>query len=91
MDRDYDKLYNKNIYFHQDGGAPNKSKSPKKNSNSYNPPDIDGETSTGIDKFRKANRLLQNELNKIKIELNNLKKENIKLKKQIEARKLDNI
>jgi hypothetical protein len=91
MDRDYDKLYNKNISIHQVGGAPNKSKSPKKKNTSYNPADIDGETSTGIDKFRKANRLLQNDLNKIKRELNNVKKENIKLKKQIEASKIDNI
>ena len=70
----------------QAGGGP-RSKSPKKKNTSYNPADIDGETSTGIDKFRKANRLLQKELKEVKELLDKEKKLNAKLKKEVESSK----
>jgi len=70
----------------QKGGGP-RSTSPKKKNTSYSPADVDGETSTGIDKFRKANRLLQKELKEVKELLEKEKKLNAKLKKEVESSK----
>jgi hypothetical protein len=69
------------------GGGGERSHSPKKRN--YKPSDIDGETSTAIDKFRKANRLLQKELSDIKKDLDIEKEITSKLKKQLEASKLN--
>jgi len=86
MDRIHEhSLYSGGTTVSQAGGGP-RSKSPKKKNTSYNPADIDGETSTGIDKFRKANRLLQKELNEVKELLEKEKKLNAKLKAQIRSR-----
>ena len=52
-------LYSSNISVYQTGGypkSPRSPRSPKNNKSSYRPADVDGETSTSIDKFRKANR-----------------------------------
>jgi hypothetical protein len=65
-----------------------RSKSPKK---SYKPSDMDGETTTALDKFRKANRLLQKELSETKQALDKEKKLTATLKKQLESSKFNSI
>ena len=88
MDRVHEhSLYSGGTTLSQTGGGPRPT-SPKKKNTSYNPADIDGETSTAIDKFRKANRLLQKELKEIKAQLEEEKKLNAKLKKQVEHSKV---
>ena len=76
MDRSYTQLYSKsNSSSVYSGGGSNskqgKSKPSDKPSSdhSYRPADIDGETATALDKFRKANRLLKKELESVKEEL----------------------
>jgi hypothetical protein len=64
-----------------------KSKSPKKKS--YNPADMDGSKATALDKFRKANRLLQKELADTKQSLEKEKELTTSLKKQLESSKLN--
>ena len=78
-------LYSSNKSVYQTGGYP---KSPKNNKSSYRPADVDGETSTSIDKFRKANRELKRDYEKIKKELEKANELNNKLKKELEASKL---
>tara|TARA_B110000495_G_scaffold195488_1_gene203064 strand:+ start:542 stop:814 length:273 start_codon:yes stop_codon:yes gene_type:complete len=63
-----------------------RSKSPNK---SYKPADIDGETSTALDKFRKANRLLNKELTDTKQALEKEKELTTSLKKQLESSKFN--
>lgn len=63
MDRSYTQLYSKsNSSSVYSGGG-------KSTGQSYRPADIDGETATALDKFRKANRLLKKELESVKEEL----------------------
>jgi len=84
-------LYSSNKSIYQTGGDPKSPKSPrpsKNNKSSYRPADVDGETSTSIDKFRKANRELKRDYEKIKIELQKANELNNKLKKELEASKL---
>lgn len=81
-------LYKNNISVYQVGGAPKSPKSPKNNKSSYRPADVDGETSTALDKFRKANRELKRDYEKIKKELEKANELNNKLKKELEASKL---
>ena len=89
MDRTSEhSLYSGNISVSQVGGGTTKSKSPKKGK-TYNPADIDGETATAIDKFRKANRLLQKELDQLKEQLKKEQQKTSKLEKQLEISKLN--
>jgi len=81
-------LYSSNISVYQTGGYPKSPRSPKNNKSSYRPADVDGETSTSIDKFRKANRELKRDYEKIKKELEKANELNNKLKKELEASKL---
>ena len=84
-------LYSSNKSVYQTGGDPKSPKSPrspKNNKSSYRPADVDGETSTSIDKFRKANRELKRDYEKIKKELQKANELNNKLKKELEASKL---
>ena len=73
------------------GSAKSSSKSPRPKSpnKSYNPADIDGETSTALDKFRKANRLLNKELTDTKQALEKEKELTTSLKKQLESSKFN--
>ena len=85
-------LYSSNISVYQTGGdprSPKSPKSPKKNKSSYRPADVDGETSTSIDKFRKANRELKRDYEKLEKELQKAKELNNRLKKELEASKLN--
>ena len=85
-------LYSSNISVYQTGGdprSPKSPKSPKNNKSSYRPADVDGETSSAIDKFRKANRELKRDYEKIKKELQKANELNNKLKKELEASKLN--
>ena len=87
-------LYSSNISVYQTGGdprSPKSPKSPKKNKSSYRPADVDGETSSAIDKFRKANRELKRDYENIKKELEKANELNNKLKKELEASKLNMI
>ena len=68
------------------GSTRSSSKSPKK---SYKPSDMDGETSIALDKFRKANRLLQKELADTKHALEKEKELTTSLKKQLESSKFN--
>jgi len=68
------------------GSDKSRPNSPKK---SYKPADIDGETATALEKFRKANRLLQKELSVTKQSLEKEKELTTKLKKQLESSKLN--
>ena len=87
MDRTSEySLYSGNITASQIGGS-TKSRSPKKGK-TYNPADIDGGTATAIDKFRKANRLLQKELDQVKEQLKKEQQKTSKLEKQLEISKL---
>ena len=89
MDRTSEhSLYSGNISVSQVGGGTTKSKSPKKGK-TYNQADIDGGTETGIDKFRKANRLLQYELDQLKEQLKKEQQKTNKLEKQLEISKLN--
>ena len=84
-------LYSSNKSVYQTGGypkSPRSPRSPKNNKSSYRPADVDGETSTSIDKFRKANRELKRDYEKIKKELEKANELNNKLKKELEASKL---
>jgi len=81
-------LYSSNISINQTGGGKSKSRSPTKNNNTYIPADIDGETSTALDKFRKANRILQKELDQVKEQLKKEQQRTSKLEKQLEISKL---
>ena len=84
-------LYSSNISVYHTGGdprSPKSPKSPKKNKSSYRPADVDGETSTSIEKFRKANRELKRDYENIKKELQKANELNNKLKKELEASKL---
>ena len=88
MDRTSEySLYSGNISAPQVGGGATKSRSPKKGK-TYNPADIDGGTATAIDKFRKANRLLQKELDQVKDQLKKEQQKTNKLEKQLEISKL---
>ena len=73
------------------GSAKSSSKSPRSKSpnKSYKPADIDGETATALDKFRKANRLLNKELTDTKQALDKEKELTTSLKKQLESSKLN--
>ena len=85
-------LYSSNKSVYQTGGdprSPKSPKSPKKNKSSYRPADVDGETSSAIDKFRKANRELKRDNEKIKKELQKANELNNKLNKELEASKLN--
>ena len=66
-----------------------KSPSSKSSNKSYKPADIDGETATALDKFRKANRLLNKELTDTKQALEKEKELTTSLKKQLESSKLN--
>ena len=83
-------LYSSNKSVYQTGGfkSPKSPKSPKKNKSSYRPADVDGETSTSLDKFRKANRELKRDYEKLEKELQKANELNNKLKKELEASKL---
>ena len=84
MDRlDINSMYSTSHKFSQLGG----SKSPKshKMGKTYTPPDIDGDSATALDKFRKANRLLQKELNEVKEALRKEQQKTSTLEKQINA------
>ena len=70
----------------QTGG--DKRRSPTKTGKTYTPPDTDEETSTALDKFRKANRLLQKELNEVKDALEKEKNLNKKLTQQLKSYQL---
>ena len=93
MDRlDINSMYSTSHTLPQLGGSkssrsPKSSKSPRQ-SKSYNPSAIDSEKATAIDKFRKANRLLQKELNEVKEELKKEKQKTSTLEKQIKATNL---
>jgi len=85
-------LYSSNSSVYQTGGSSKSSKSPKspkKNKSSYRPGDVDGETSTALDKFRKANRELKRDLDKALQQLQEEKLKNSKLEKQIKSHKLN--
>ena len=63
-------LYSSNKSVYQTGGdpkSPRSPRSPKNNKSSYRPADVDGETSTSIDKFRKANRELKRDYENIRL------------------------
>ena len=86
MDRlDINSMYSTSHKLTQSGGGSKSSKSPKKKTNNYKPLDIDGESATALDKFRKANRLLQKELNEVKEELRKEKQKTSTLEKQLKA------
>ena len=79
-------LYSSNKSVYQTGGdpkSPRSPRSPKNNKSSYRPADVDGETSTSIDKFRKANRELKRDLQKALHELKLEKEKTKELKKQL--------
>jgi len=84
-------LYSSNTSVYQTGGfkSSKSPKSPKKNKSSYRPGDVDGETSTALDKFRKANRELKRDLDKALQQLQGEKLKNSKLEKQIKSHKLN--
>jgi hypothetical protein len=83
MDRlDPNSLYD--VSFTQVGGDI-RSPRPKKETNSYSPADIDGETSKSLSKLFKVNRLLQKELDQVKTELESEKLKTSKLDKQIKS------
>ena len=86
-------LYSSSISVYQGGSksprSPRSPRSPKKNKSSYRPADVDGETSSAIDKFRKANRELKRDYEKLEKELQKEKEKNNELKKQLEASKLN--
>ena len=84
-------LYSSNKSVYQAGGDSRSPKSPKKNKSSYRPADVDGETSSAIDKFRKANRELKRDYEKLEKELQKAKELNNRLKKELEASKLNMI
>ena len=87
-------LYSSNKSVYQTGGdprSPRSPRSPKNNKSSYRPADVDGETSTSIDKFRKANRELKRDYEKLEKELQKANELNNKLKKELEASKLNMI
>ena len=85
MDRlDINSMYSTSHKLTQSGGGSKSSRSPKKGK-TYTPPDIDGESATALDKFRKANRLLQKELSEVKEALEKEKQKTSKLEKQIKA------
>ena len=88
MDRihEHSLYYDGNVSVSQSGGGP-RSTSPNKGK-TYLPADIDGETSTALDKFRKANRLLQKELNEVKTALEKEKNINKKLTQQLKSHQL---
>ena len=96
MDRlDINSMYSTSYTLPQLGGSkssrsPKSSKSSKspRQSKSYNPSAIDSEKATAIDKFRKANRLLQKDLNEVKEELKKEKQKTSTLEKQIKATNL---
>jgi predicted transcriptional regulator len=54
--------------------------------NKYTPSDIDDETATAVDKFRKANRLLAKKLEDITDALDKEKSKNAKLQKQVKIK-----
>jgi hypothetical protein len=85
-------LYNISHSSSQVGGSA-KSRSPRSKSpnKSYKPADIDGETATALDKFRKANRLLNKELTDTKQALEKEKELTTSLKKQLESSKFNSI
>ena len=90
MDRlDINSMYSTNQISSQWGGSKSprskthRSKSPTRG-NIYNPSGIDGATESAIYKFRKANRLLQKELNEVKEQLKKEQQKTKKLEKQIE-------
>ena len=88
MDRVHEhSLYSRVETTFQAGGGPRSTSSTKKTT-SYTPGDVDGETSISIDKFRKANRLLQKELKDVKELLEKEKKLTAKLKKEVESSKV---
>ena len=78
-------LYSVNTSSKQIGGS-TRSKSPTK---TYKPADIDGDTASALDKFRKANRLLQKELEDTKQALDKEKQVTAKLRKQVEFSKFN--
>ena len=85
MDRlDINSMYSTSHKLTQSGGGSKSPKSPKKGK-TYTPPDIDGESATALDKFRKANRLLQKELSEVKEALKKEKQKTSTLEKQIKA------
>ena len=85
MDRlDINSMYSTSHKLTQSGGDSKSSRSPKKGK-TYTPPDIDGESATALDKFRKANRLLQKELSEVKEALEKEKQKTSTLEKQIKA------
>jgi len=89
MDRiNEQSLYSSNKSISQTGGSAPQSKSPKKKNKTYIPADIDSETATAVDKFRKANRLLQYELDQLKEQLKKEQQKTNKLEKQLEMSKL---
>jgi len=96
MDRlDINSMYSTSHTLPQLGGSkssrsPKSSKSPKssrspRQSKSYIPSAIDMEKATAIDKFRKANRLLQKELNEVKEELKKEKQKSSTLERKLKA------
>ena len=97
MDRNNEhSLYNtRNVFLQYGGSDSSKSSKSSKSFNSsdiktsskkYTPSDMDDETATAVDKFRKANRLLQKELEDTKKALDKEIRENAKLKKQLEIK-----
>ena len=84
-------LYSSNTSVYQTGGfkSSKSPKSPKKNKSSYRPGDVDGETSTALDKFRKANRELKRDLQKALHELKLEKEKTKELQKQLDGNKLN--
>ena len=92
MDRiNEQSLYSSKSSVYQTGGfkSSKSPKSPKNNKSSYRPGDVDGETSSALDKFRKANRELKRDLDKALQQLNEEKLKNSKLEKQIKSYKLN--
>jgi len=91
MDRlDINSMYSTSHKSSQAGGSnspnsPNSPNSVKRKGKTYNPADIDGESASALDKFRKANRLLQKELNEVKEELKIEKQKTSTLDKQLKA------
>ena len=89
MDRlDINSMYSTSHKLTQSGGGSKSSKSPKKKTNNYKPLDIDGESATALDKFRRANRLLQKELDEVKDALRKEKQKSSKLERQLKASSL---
>jgi len=86
MDRlDINSMYSTSHKFSQLGGSKSPRRTSPKKSKSYSPSDIDSGTATALDKFRKANRLLQRELNEVKYALKKEKQKTSTLEKQIKA------